>query len=261
MELLKLSKFKLQLRALVAEVRELRDKEHSVTEQLNLSIQKQNQMEEEFGRKLAELQAELSLSNEIRQKLERKVDYLQSDNTLLEKKQKELKGTINSLLESRENFLKIYEDSTCELKRSIQTRDRKLAILDEKINSHLLLFDSIEKETIAIKKVLDDVQHIVDEKEGIVAGLKSKMDKLSAYEKIFVGNISDMQGKLSNLENELRNKKKKISELEVQIEEAKMGNHRQQQIEEISMSALLRTLDNGPASPHLLFYVLGWSHT
>ena len=36
-------------------------------------IQKQKQTEEEYGRKLQELQAELASSNELRQKLERKV--------------------------------------------------------------------------------------------------------------------------------------------------------------------------------------------
>ncbi|GMP94212.1 hypothetical protein CsSME_00043749 [Camellia sinensis var. sinensis] len=114
MELLKLSKFKLQLRALVTEVRELREREQSSTEQLNLLIQKQKQIEEEFGRKLTELQAELALSNELRQKLERKVSYLQSDNALLENKQKELKGTINNLLQSRESFVKVYEPTYSE---------------------------------------------------------------------------------------------------------------------------------------------------
>ncbi|XP_028127522.1 myosin-13 isoform X3 [Camellia sinensis] len=231
MELLKLSKFKLQLRALVTEVRELREREQSSTEQLNLLIQKQKQIEEEFGRKLTELQAELALSNELRQKLERKVSYLQSDNALLENKQKELKGTINNLLQSRESFVKVYEDSTFEMKQSIQTSDRKVTILSQKINAHLLLFDSIEKEAFSVKQVLDNVQHLVSEKEGIVAGLKSKMDKLSSYEKVFVEKISDLESKLRNDENELRRKEKVISQLEAQLEEAKISNF-QPQMEE-----------------------------
>ncbi|XP_028127538.1 myosin-13 isoform X5 [Camellia sinensis] len=194
MELLKLSKFKLQLRALVTEVRELREREQSSTEQLNLLIQKQKQIEEEFGRKLTELQAELALSNELRQKLERK-------------------------------------DSTFEMKQSIQTSDRKVTILSQKINAHLLLFDSIEKEAFSVKQVLDNVQHLVSEKEGIVAGLKSKMDKLSSYEKVFVEKISDLESKLRNDENELRRKEKVISQLEAQLEEAKISNF-QPQMEE-----------------------------
>ena len=59
------------------------------------------------------------------------------------------------------------QDSTCEMKRSIQTRDRKVAILSEKINAHLLLFDSIEKEAFYVKQVLDNVQKLVREKEEI----------------------------------------------------------------------------------------------
>ncbi|THG22804.1 hypothetical protein TEA_025649 [Camellia sinensis var. sinensis] len=119
------------------------------------------------------------------------VSYLQSDNALLENKQKELKGTINNLLQSRESFVKVYEgpnnnkrstenwafiflktalslklifsallDSTFEMKQSIQTSDRKVTILSQKINAHLLLFDSIEKEAFSVKQVLDNVQHL-----------------------------------------------------------------------------------------------------
>ncbi|KAH0991533.1 hypothetical protein GBA52_003016 [Prunus armeniaca] len=160
MELLKLSKFKLQLRTLITEVRELREKERSATEQLRLLIQKQKQTEEEYGRRLQESQAELASSNELRQKLEREVRYLQNDNSMLENKQKELKGTIQSLLQSRDTFVNAYEESTCEMKRSIQCRDRKLSVLSEKIKYHLLLFDSIEKEATSVKKVVDNVQRI-----------------------------------------------------------------------------------------------------
>lgn len=178
------------------------------------------------------MQAELALSNELRQKLERKVSYLQSDNALHENKQKELKGTINNLLQSRESFVKVYEDSTFEMKQSIQTSDRKVTILSQKINAHLLLFDSIEKEAFSVKQVLDNVQRLVSEKEGIVAGLKSKMDKLSSYEKVFVEKISDLESKLRNDENELRRKEKVISQLEAQLEEAKISNNFQPQMEE-----------------------------
>ncbi|KAG5522354.1 hypothetical protein RHGRI_034512 [Rhododendron griersonianum] len=155
MEVLKLSRFKLQLHALVTEVRQLRKQKHT---------------EEEFERKQSELQAELALSNELRQKLGRKVcslvvvqyvvSYLENDNAMLENKQKELKGTIASLLQARESFVKVYEDSTCEMRRSIQARDRKLAILSEKIDAHLSQFDTIEKEAFSVKQVLDYVQHL-----------------------------------------------------------------------------------------------------
>ncbi|KAG4936522.1 hypothetical protein JHK85_051441 [Glycine max] len=38
-----------------------------------------------------------------------KVIYLENDNVLLENKQKELKGTLNNLLQSRQNFVNAYE--------------------------------------------------------------------------------------------------------------------------------------------------------
>nr|XP_016466235.1 PREDICTED: cingulin-like [Nicotiana tabacum] len=111
MELLKLSKFKLQLHALISEVRELKEKERNASQQIQISVQKQKQSEEEFNEKLAELRAELGFSNELRHKLERKVTCLKNENNLLENKQKELEGTLQSLLESREAFLKAYEVS------------------------------------------------------------------------------------------------------------------------------------------------------
>ncbi|CBI32054.3 unnamed protein product, partial [Vitis vinifera] len=167
MELLKFSKFKIQLQALIAEVRQLRERERSTREELRLLIQKQKQNEEELVRRVQDLQAELVSSNELREKLERKMSYLQNDNALLENKQRELNGTIQNLLQSRENFVSVYEDSTCEMKRSIETRDRKLAILSQKINAHILLFDSIEKEASSVKQVVNNVQRLVSEKEEV----------------------------------------------------------------------------------------------
>ncbi|GMY26116.1 leucine zipper protein 1 isoform X1 [Fagus crenata] len=238
MELLKMSKFKLQLQALVTEVRELRERERSASEQLRLLIQKQKQTEEEYGRKLQELQAEFASCNELRQKLERKVNYLQNDNALLENKQKELKGTIQILLQSKESFVNAYEESTCEMKRSIGTRDRKITVLSEKINSHLLLFDSIEKEAFSIKQVVNDVRCLLSEKEEVVAGLKSKLDKVSAFEKVFVEKIHYLENKLRNDEDELRRKDRIISELEAHLEAARTSNNYQTQIEEISIQTL-----------------------
>lgn len=59
------------------------------------------------------------------------------------------------------------QESTCEMKRSIGTRDRKITVLSEKINSHLLLFDSIEKEAFSIKQVVNDVRCLLSEKEEV----------------------------------------------------------------------------------------------
>ncbi|XP_041013695.1 myosin-7 isoform X1 [Juglans microcarpa x Juglans regia] len=233
MGLLELSKFKLQLRSLITEVRDLRERERLATEQLHHQIQKQKQTEEEHGRKLQELQTEFAMSNEQRQKLERQVSYLQNDNTLLENKQKELKGTIQSLLQSREVFINAYEESTYELKRSVECRDRKLTVLSEKIRSHLLLFDSIEKEAFSIKQVINDVQCLVNEKEEVVAALKSKMDKVLAFEKVFVEKISDLQNKRKNDKDELRRKDRIISELDAHLEAARTSNNHQNQIQEL----------------------------
>ncbi|RVW82453.1 hypothetical protein CK203_049045 [Vitis vinifera] len=184
MELLKFSKFKIQLQALIAEVRQLRERERSTREELRLLIQKQKQNEEELVRRVQDLQAELVSSNELRENSKGRfvilqMSYLQNDNALLENKQRELNGTIQNLLQSRENFVSVYEDSTCEMKRSIETRDRKLAILSQKINAHILLFDSIEKEASSVKQVVNNVQRLV------IAGLKSKVEKVSAFEKVF----------------------------------------------------------------------------
>lgn len=51
------------------------------------------------------------------------------------------------------------------MKCSIEARDRKLKIFADKLKSHLLLFDSIEKEALSVKQVVDNVRHVVNEKE------------------------------------------------------------------------------------------------
>ncbi|KAL9364020.1 hypothetical protein Peur_041893 [Populus x canadensis] len=231
MELLKLSKFKLQLQALAIEVGGLREREQSATEQCRLLIQKQKQTDEEYRRQLQELQSELASSNELHQKLLRKVSYLQNDNALLEDKHKDLKGTIQSLLQSKESFVNSYQELTCEMKRSIEAGNRKLIVLSEKINSHLSLFDSIEREALSIKQLVDKVQLLVSEKEGVgivrvlltclqisVAGLRSKMDKVSAFENVFFERIRNLENRLKGDEDEFRRKDRIISELEEQLE-------------------------------------------
>ncbi|KAG5061974.1 hypothetical protein JHK85_003157 [Glycine max] len=230
MELLKLSKLKLQLQALVAEARDLRvtitvsetnrqfaAAVFSSTNPLTLSgqgtlrhraappsnpEQKLKRNEEECGRKIQELLDELASVKEERQKLERKVIYLENDNVLLENKQKELKGTLNNLLQSRENFVNAYEESTSQMKRSIEAKDRMLSVLSEKISSYVALFDSIEKEAFSIKQIVDKVQNVVNDREE-------------------VENISDLRNKLENNESELRRKDRIISELEAKLDVAK----------------------------------------
>ncbi|XP_054808901.1 spindle pole body component 110 isoform X2 [Prosopis cineraria] len=261
MELLKLSKFKLRLQDLVTEVRELRERERTATEQHQHGIevfiliqlvvfcrilifcrldcdvseqkQKQKQSEEEHNRKIQDLEAELASVKEERQKLERRVNYLQNDNALLEIRQKELKETIQSLLLSRENFILAYEETTSEMRRSIETKDRKLNILSEKVNAHLLLFDSIEKEVSSIKQIVDSVQSLVTEKEKMVADLRNKMDQISTFEKAFFDNITDSRNKLHKIEDELRRKDKFISELEAKLDARKLSNNISAQIDDL----------------------------
>nr|KJB61207.1 hypothetical protein B456_009G346400 [Gossypium raimondii] len=233
MELLRLSKFSLQLRALVTESRDLRERNRSATEQIHLLVQKQKQTEEEYSRKLQELQAEVASCNESQQKLERKVSYLQNDNALLENKQKEFQGIIQSLLQSKDSFINAYQESTYEMKQSIEARDRKIAVLSEKLNSHLSLFDSIEKEAFSVKQVVDNVERIVSEKEEVVAGLRREMDQVSAFEKAFVERINDLENRLKNDGYEFQRKNKIISELEAQLEAAKISDCSRAQIEEL----------------------------
>ncbi|MCL7035482.1 hypothetical protein MKW94_013001 [Papaver nudicaule] len=213
MELLRLSKFKLQLRALIAEVRELKESEQSTKEQHQISIQKHKKTEEEFSRKISELQKELASSQEIQRRLETQVQYLQDENVLLDNKQKELKATIDCLLQSRESFLSHYEDSTCEMRRAIEVRDKKLSVLTEKIQTHMSLFESIEKESISTKQVVDNVQRLVSEKEDVVAGLKRKLDQVSSFDKDFVEKICLLEKKLRSNNEEIRRKDTDISEL------------------------------------------------
>ncbi|KAJ0237601.1 Uncharacterized protein HA466_0245480 [Hirschfeldia incana] len=242
MELLKLSKFKLQLQSMIGEVRDLRERERSVTDHLNLINQKQKQTEEEYSRKVHELESELASSRETQEALERKVSYLQNDYSLLENKQNELKNTIQNLLQSRESFLNAYQESFSEMKCSVDARDRKIAILHQKITSHLALFDSIEKEASAIKNVIHEVQGLVDQKEDVVAGLKEKMEHVSTYEKVFIEKISFLEEKIDYQETELQSKDNRISELCAQLEEAKMKNEYQLQIEEFQKTLKVKDL-------------------
>ncbi|XP_058777218.1 uncharacterized protein LOC131651575 isoform X2 [Vicia villosa] len=257
MELLKFSKFKLQLQSLITEVRDLRDRERFATEQHNFQIQKRS--EEECSRKILELQSELASVKEERGKLERKVNYIQNDNVMLENKVKELKGTVNSLLQSRENFVIAYEESTSHMKRSIETKDRMLSVLTEKINSHLLLYDSIEKEVFHTKQILDKVQNIVKDKEEVVTSLKNKMDQVCAFEKEFVEHITDLRNKLENKEVESRRKDRVISELEAKLDAAKISNNNQAQIEDLqkTLSAKDAEIKNLVSDKEALHYEVG----
>ncbi|KAJ8773745.1 hypothetical protein K2173_006395 [Erythroxylum novogranatense] len=243
MELLKFSKFRLQLQALISEIHDLRERERSATEQCGLLVQKQRKMEEEYGSRVHELEADLASCNEQREKLERKVNYLHNDNALLENKLKELKGTIQNLLQSRESFVNVYEESTGEMKCAIEMKDRKLDILSEKINSHFCLFDSIEKEAFSIKQVVDSVRCLVSEKEEVVTILQGKMDKVCSFESLFVEKILQLEQRVACKDAELHRKEKVIAELKAALEAEKLGNMCQNHVEEISIQNTLLAKD------------------
>lgn len=57
------------------------------------------------------------------------------------------------------------QDSTCEMKRAMESRDRMILFLSEKIKSHSLLVNSIEKEASSIKQIVNDTEYILTEKE------------------------------------------------------------------------------------------------
>ncbi|MFS7995041.1 hypothetical protein Hanom_Chr12g01113291 [Helianthus anomalus] len=235
----KASEFKLKLQTLITEVRELREKEAVSSDQLHNQFQKWKQSEEESCRKITELEAELASSIQLTQQLQRKVQFLEDENCLLQSKHKELKETINCILQAKEAFLNAYQESTCEMKRSIESRDRKIATLSEKTNAHLLSLDSIRKEASLVKQVVDNAQHAVDEKEEVVARLKIQMDKVCELEGLLIEKNSDLEAKLKSNENELYRKDRVIAELQTQLETAKITDQRRSKIEEISISSYI----------------------
>ncbi|ONK59695.1 uncharacterized protein A4U43_C08F9390 [Asparagus officinalis] len=217
-EVIGLSKFKIQLLALISEARHLRESERNAREELDLSKQRQRQIESEYAKKLQELSAELASRDESQRNLEAKVKYLEHENALLESRERELEETVKGLLQSRDSFISVYEDSTYTLRCAIETRDKRLAVLSEKIQAHLLLFDSIEKETAAVQQVLDRVQELVNEKEYVVIGLKAKTDKISSFEKDFGEKICVLERKLCDYQHEIRRRNAIIVDLKEHLE-------------------------------------------
>ncbi|CAH9087731.1 unnamed protein product [Cuscuta epithymum] len=242
MELVKLSQFKIQLHALISEFRDLKVRERHASEQLQLMIQNQKLAEEEFNGKLAAVNAELYLSNELSQKLDRKLRWLQNDNDMLESQLKEMKGTINSILESRDSFIKAYEGSTCEMQRAIESRDRKIDILSEKIKAHSMWFASIEKEASSIRQIVDDAHSVLIAREEVVVELRSKVDEVSTLETLFLGRINNLERELRNKELEVRKRDKTILNLEWQLEAANLKRDFQPKIEELQQDLSVKEL-------------------
>lgn len=59
------------------------------------------------------------------------------------------------------------QDSTCELRHSIETKDRKLGALSLMLQAHKKLFGSLEREALSLKQTLERTEHIVCEKEQV----------------------------------------------------------------------------------------------
>jgi hypothetical protein len=50
---------------------------------------------------------------------------------------------------------------------TIQMKDKQIAVISEKLNSHIVLLSSVEKEVASVKQVLGDVHCLVGEKENV----------------------------------------------------------------------------------------------
>ncbi|KAJ3674083.1 hypothetical protein LUZ60_006075 [Juncus effusus] len=239
-ELIPLSKFKLQLLSLLSESRHIREREGGVREELGRSNEKLKQIEAESDKQVGELRAELDSRRDFQKKLELRVKYLENENGLLEKKEKDLKDAINGLLHSRESFIRHYEDSNCSLQRTIQMKNKEISLLSEKLNAHISLFNSVEKEANSVKRALDGVKRTLNEKEQVVAGLNDKVGRVCTLEKDFVEKINSLETKLTDCKLEIRRKNAQISELEEKIESEKLSNDSKSQIEELRRTVLVK---------------------
>ncbi|CAL4933359.1 unnamed protein product [Urochloa decumbens] len=234
-----LSQLQLQLLALVSEHRLLRERERGAREELRDAGQRWEEAEEEHRREARELRAEVAARDDALRKLEARIKCLENENELLEKNENNLKETMEGLLQSREAFIKHYEDSTCSMQWTIQMKDKQIAVISEKLNSHLVLFSSVEKEVAAVKQVLGDVHCMVGEKENVVADLKDKVQRISVLEKV-VEKLNFLESKISAYQLELRNRAKTIYELKDRLEAEKLNNSFQPQLEELKKALLVK---------------------
>lgn len=239
-EVVALSQLQLQLIALVSELRLLRERERAVREELHASSQRWKEAEEEHRREARELRAEVAARDDALRRLDSRIKCLENENELLEKNEKYLKESMEGLLQSREAFIEHYEDSTCSLQWTIQMKDKQIAVISEKLNSHLALFSSVGKEVAAVKQVLGDVECLVGEKENVVSDLKGKVQRISILEKDFVEKLSFLEGKISSYQLELRNRARIIYELKEYLEAEKLNNKFQPQLEELRKSLLVK---------------------
>ncbi|KAJ1295744.1 hypothetical protein BS78_01G246900 [Paspalum vaginatum] len=235
-----LSQLQLQLLALVSELRLLRERERGAREELRDAGKRWEEAEVERRREATELRADVAARDDALRKLEARIKCLENENELLEKNESNLKETMEGLLQSREAFIKCYEDSTCSMQWTIQMKDKQIAVISEKLNSHLVLFSSVEKEVAAVKQVLGDVHCLVGEKETLVANLKDKVHRISVLEKDFVEKLNFLESKISAYQLELRSRARIIYDLKDRLETEKLNNSFQPQLEELKKALLVK---------------------
>uniref|UniRef100_A0ACD5ZB59 Uncharacterized protein n=1 Tax=Avena sativa TaxID=4498 RepID=A0ACD5ZB59_AVESA len=235
-----LSQLQLQLLALVSDLRLTRERERAAREELHASGQRWKEAEEEHRREARELRAEVAARDDALRRLESRVKCLENENEQLERNEKDLKENMERLLQSREAFIKQYEDSSCSLQWTIQMKEKQIAVISEKLNSHLALFNSVGKEVASVTQVLADVECVVGEKENVVSELKGKVQRISLLEKDFVDKLSFLGDKITSYQLELRNRARIIYELKEQLDAEKLNNKFHPQLEELKKSLLVK---------------------
>lgn len=123
---------------------------------------------------------------------------------------------------------------------TIQLKDKQIAVMSEKLNSHLVLFSSVEKEVAAVKQVLGDVHCLVGEKENVVADLKDKVQRISVLEKDFVENLNFLESKISAYQLELRSRARIIYELKNCLQDEKLNSSFQPHLKELNKTLLVK---------------------
>uniref|UniRef100_J3N2K9 Uncharacterized protein n=1 Tax=Oryza brachyantha TaxID=4533 RepID=J3N2K9_ORYBR len=239
-EVAALSQLQLPLVSLVSEHRLLRERERAAREELHSSVQRWKETEEGHRREARELRAEVAARDDALRSLESRIKCLETENEQLERNEKELKHNMEGLLQSKEAFIKHYEDSACSLRWTIQMKDKQIAVISEKLNAHMALFGSVGKEVTAVKQVLGDVKCLVSDKENVASDLKGKVEKISVLEKDFVEKLSFLEEKISKYQLELRNRARMIYELREHLEAEKLNNKFQPQLEELRKSLLVK---------------------
>ncbi|KAM0862332.1 hypothetical protein ACQ4PT_045329 [Festuca glaucescens] len=141
---------------------------------------------------------------------------------------------------AREELHASSQDSACSLQWTLQMKDKQIAVISEKLNSHLALFNSVGKEVAAVTQVLGDMECLVGEKENVVSELKGKVQRISVLEKDFIEKLCFLGDKITSYQLELRNRARIIYELKEQLDAEKLNNKFHPQLEELKKSLLVK---------------------